>query len=208
MREAGSWPSSGRHILAQYDAGTIVVYQAFRSDIGLPAAKSGRFGDGFKLNRMTWIKPNFLWMMYRSGWGTKPDQEVTLAIRLRRDAFDDFLAHAVHSTYLADVYGCEDEWRQRLARSSVRLQWDPDHDPLGRPMARRAIQLGLSQDAVRRFVGDAIIDIDDVSRFVAEQHQHVRAGALAELVTPQEQVYHIGDAAVARRLQVDPAAAE
>src|SRR5262245_58806343 len=25
---------------------------------------------------MSWIKLNFLWMMFRSGWGTKPDQEV------------------------------------------------------------------------------------------------------------------------------------
>jgi len=27
---------------------------------------------------MSWIKPNFLWMMYRCGWGTKEGQQVTL----------------------------------------------------------------------------------------------------------------------------------
>jgi len=26
------------------------------------------------MNRMTWIKPNFLWMMYRSGWASKKNQ--------------------------------------------------------------------------------------------------------------------------------------
>ncbi|WP_458785448.1 DUF4291 family protein [Vallitalea sediminicola] len=31
------------------------------------------FGSSFKLNRMTWVKPSFLWMMYRSGWAKKPD---------------------------------------------------------------------------------------------------------------------------------------
>ncbi|WP_141653813.1 DUF4291 family protein, partial [Erwinia billingiae] len=25
----------------------------------------------FSMTRMTWIKPSFLWMMYRSGWGMK-----------------------------------------------------------------------------------------------------------------------------------------
>ncbi|MFM7854759.1 MAG: DUF4291 family protein [Flammeovirgaceae bacterium] len=29
---------------------------------------------GLSLNRMTWMKPNFLWMMYRSGWATKHNQ--------------------------------------------------------------------------------------------------------------------------------------
>ena len=29
--------------------------------------KLGRFGSRFSMNRMTWIKPSFLWMMYRCG---------------------------------------------------------------------------------------------------------------------------------------------
>src|SRR5436190_19769305 len=51
---------------------------------------------------MSWIKPNFLWMQYRSGWSSKPGQEVTLAIRLQRTAFDSMLAMAVHSTYKSE----------------------------------------------------------------------------------------------------------
>src|SRR6185295_11209872 len=89
------WPRSGRHILAQFDGDSVVVYQAYRPNIGRFAAEHGYFGGEFSLGRMSWIKPNFLWMMYRSGWGSKPDQEVTLAVRLQRPAFDRILSLAV-----------------------------------------------------------------------------------------------------------------
>jgi Domain of unknown function (DUF4291) len=84
LKQQENWPPSGKVILAQYDADSIVVYQAYRPSIGHFAAENGYFGGDFKLSRMTWIKPNFLWMMYRSGWGSKEGQEVTLAIRLQR----------------------------------------------------------------------------------------------------------------------------
>lgn len=68
------WPQAGRHILAQFDDDSIVVYQAYRPAIGRFAAAHGYFGGEFSYLRMSWIKSNFLWMMYRSGWGTKPGQ--------------------------------------------------------------------------------------------------------------------------------------
>jgi hypothetical protein len=37
---------------------------------------------------MTWIKPSFLWMMYRCGWATKPGQERVLAIQITREGFE------------------------------------------------------------------------------------------------------------------------
>ena len=43
------WPATGRHILAQFDAETVVVYQAYRSAIGLFAAQHQRFGGEFSL---------------------------------------------------------------------------------------------------------------------------------------------------------------
>jgi hypothetical protein len=73
------WPTSGRHILAQFDDTSIVVYQANHSGIGRFTAEHQYFGGDFSFERMSWIKPNFLWMMHRSGWGTKPDQETILA---------------------------------------------------------------------------------------------------------------------------------
>jgi hypothetical protein len=58
-------PESGRHIIAQFDDEGVIVYQAYRPTIGNFAANHGYFGGEFSLNRMSWIKPNFLWMMYR-----------------------------------------------------------------------------------------------------------------------------------------------
>jgi hypothetical protein len=51
------WPAAGRHILAHYDETSVVVYQAYRPAIGRYAARHGRFGDEFSLNRMSWVKP-------------------------------------------------------------------------------------------------------------------------------------------------------
>jgi hypothetical protein len=39
-----TWPQSGKHILAHYDAETIVVYQAYSPAIGKFAARRGYFG--------------------------------------------------------------------------------------------------------------------------------------------------------------------
>src|SRR5207253_9621790 len=93
------WPASGRHILAHFDDETIIVYQAYSPAIADFAVRHGRFGGEFLFTRMSWIKPNFLWMMYRSGWGTKEGQERTLGIRLRRTFFDSLLAQAVPSSF-------------------------------------------------------------------------------------------------------------
>src|SRR5690348_12704636 len=133
LDQSRPWPSAGRHILAQFDASTIIVYQAFSIDIAKPAARTGKFGDGFSLSRMSWIKPNFLWMMYRCGWGTKAGQEHVLAVRIPREKFETVLALAVPSTLDSARYASSDTWRAALVSSSVRLQWDPDRTPEGAP---------------------------------------------------------------------------
>ena len=199
--QEAKWPQSGRHILAQFDSESIIVYQAYKHAIGRYAASQGRLGAGFSRDRMTWIKPNFLWMMYRSGWGTKPDQEVTLAIRLKRDAFDEILNLAVHSKHISEVYGDNKAWRHAIKTSSVRLQWDPDHHPSGASVDRRAIQLGLRGPAVDRFVDEWTLEIEDISNFVAEQQEALRDGT-DYLVTPQESVYPVSNEAVANKLGI------
>jgi hypothetical protein len=61
-----------RQIRAVYDEHTIRVYQADSDEIADAALGKGTFvSPPFKMERMTWIKPSFLWMMYRSGWGAK-----------------------------------------------------------------------------------------------------------------------------------------
>jgi hypothetical protein len=195
------WPKLGRHILVQLDAESIVVYQAYNPAIGHFAAQNGYFGGGFGMGRMSWIKPNFLWMMYRSGWGTKENQEVTLAVRLRRDSFEEILRQAVHSSFNSEAYTSQEDWKRAVAGSDVRLQWDPDHGPSGNPVERRAVQLGLRGNILTRYAREWLLEVEDISEFVAEQ----RANALApseRLVTPREEVYPVADPQVAARLGV------
>ena len=178
-----------------------MVYQAYRPSIGEAAARDGKLGaGGFKRERMSWIKPNFLWMMYRCGWGTKEGQEVVLAFGLQREGFDAILSEAVHSEYVEAVYGTRERWEERVRGSSVRLQWDPDHDPKGAKLDRRAIQLGLRGRALERFVDEWTIWIEDITPFVAEQRELVGTD---DLVTPTERVYPVLDPGSARRLGVD-----
>jgi hypothetical protein len=196
------WPREGRHILAQYDEHSIIVYQAYRPAIGHFAARHGYFGNDFSLERMSWLKPNFLWMQYRSGWSQKEGQEITLAVRLQRSAFDNILAQAVHSSYVSEVYESEEQWQQCLASSSVRLQWDPDHAPDGSKVERRAIQLGLRGPVLARYAREWIIDIEDVTEFVHQQYEHVKSGNYEQLATPREMVYAVSDTLVSKKLGI------
>jgi len=198
--QVARWPQAGRHILAHFDSDSIVVYQAYRASIGRFAAEHGYFGGEFSFERMSWIKPNFLWMMYRCGWGTKPDQDVVLAVRLRRTGFDDLLAQTVPSRFDPALHATPAEFRAALDQSSVRLQWDPDHDPAGAPVERRALQLGLRGEALHRYARDWIVDVQDISPFVAEQRTHLNQPEWPHLVTPREQVYAVTDPVTARRL--------
>ena len=197
-----AWPAEGRHILAQFDENTVIVYQAYRADIARFAVEHGTFGGEFRYSRMCWVKPNFLWMMYRSGWGTKENQEVTLALRLRRSFFDALLADAVPSSWDRDQYATEEEWSAAVDRSSVRLQWDPDHDPLGAKLERRAIQLGLRGDALEALGQRELVEVIDLSEFVAEQRALLFSNGLSAILTPSERVYRPADPVVATRLRL------
>jgi hypothetical protein len=149
---------------------------------------------------LSWIKPNFLWMMHRSGWGGKEGQEVVLAVRLHRSAFDQILAVAVPSSFDPGLFSTESEWKQAVADSDVRLQWDPDHHPSGAKMDRRAIQLGMRGKILAEYARPWIVSIDDVSEFARAQYGQVSAGRLSALVTPREEVYPVAAPETARRL--------
>lgn len=126
----------------------------------------------------SWIKTNFLWMMFRSGWGSKHNQEHILAIWLKLSAFQSYLENARTKGSVRDFKG------------TVRLQWDPDHDHNGHPhIARRAVQLGLKN--VPTFIdGTDILCIQDISTFVHTQHAIAKKkkGELSLLVA-KERVY-------------------
>jgi hypothetical protein len=206
--QAKRWPPEGRHILAHYDDQCIIVYQAYRPSIGRFTIEHGHFGGGFSLSRMSWIKPNFMWMMYRCGWGTKEGQEVILGLRLRREFFDGILAQAVQSSYYEGHYPSREQWQEALAASAVRLQWDPDHDPSGAKLERRAIQLGLRGDVLQAFSKRELVAVIDMTEFVAEQRPHAAVAGFAGLRTPVERAYVPSDPAVGRRLGLASMGAE
>lgn len=201
--QAEAWPRSGRHILAQADTLSVIVYQAYSHAIGSYALQHGYFGGDFDYARMSWIKPNFLWMMYRSGWGTKPGQELTLAIRLRREFFDWLLAQAVESSYPGHSYLTQQEWKRAMQVSSVRMQWDPDHHPAGPSLERRALQLGLRGKSLEEYGRNEILEIVDLSPFVVEQRQNTTKERILQLLTPLEQVYLPESEATRMRIGLD-----
>lgn len=204
--QAAGWPAEGRHILAQYDADSVVVYRAYRPEIGHFAARNGCFGDGFSLSRMSWIKPGFLWMMHRSAWGTNEGQTVVPAVRITRAALDAILAQAVLSAYDPAVHRDEGQWLHDVAHSLVRAQWDPDYTPRNAGLTRRAIQLGLHGEMLAHYAGKWVVGIEDISPLVAALRAQVRTGTTAELSTPAERVYPVADEGVATRLGMRQAA--
>lgn len=183
------WPKNGYHIMAQYDEDKVIVYQSYRPEIGNFATKNQFFGGPFRYTRMTWIKPNFLWMMYRNGWATKEGQEVVLAIHLKREAFERYLSQAVYSSFQSDLYKDWDDWQNHVKNSSIRLQWDPDHNPYGGKLERRAIQIGIRNEEIIKYAKEDILEIEDISEFVREQHQFVLAKDLDKLIIPAEKPY-------------------
>jgi hypothetical protein len=189
LAQSASWPTGGEHVLAHHDEASIVVYQAYRPAIGRFAIEHGRLGGpDFSLSRMSWVKPNFLWMMYRSGWGTKEGQEVTLGLRVRRRFFDALLRAAVPSSFDPARYETREAWQAAVTASEVRLQWDPDHAPSGARLERRAVQLGLRGATLAAFANEELLEVIDLSEFVAAQRVNAQDDN-AGLETPVERVY-------------------
>lgn len=119
-----------RQIRAAYDG----VYQAYSDEIADAALAHSTFiAPPFKLDRMTWIKPSFLWMMYRAGWGYKDaGQRRILAIDVSREGFQWALAHSCPSHPGPSM--SKEEWAKLKAASPVRIQWDPERDLFLQPL--------------------------------------------------------------------------
>jgi hypothetical protein len=199
-----TWPGSGRYILAQYDEKSIIIYQAYNQSIGNFALSHGYFGGEFKFTRMSWIKTSFLWMMHRSRWATKPSQEIVLGVRLKLEFFNSVLKQAVLTSFDPDLYPNRKSWRTAFSRSQVRLQWDPDYDPSGNKLFRRAIQLGLRGDVLREYATEAIIEIIDMTEFIKIQRKKLGKYRrnISQLETPKEEVYMPKDEIIIKNIKL------
>lgn len=180
-----------KEIRAFYTEDTVRVYQAYNKVIADEAVKNGTFGSSFKLDRMTWIKPSFLWMMYRCGWGTKENQEHILAIDLKREAFDYIVQNAIISTYDDNMGISHEEWKEQIKTSEIRCQWDPERDLFGNPLEYRSIQLGLRGTAVQKYVNDWIVSIEDITEYVMKLREQKSRGMDINSLLPTERIYSV-----------------
>ncbi len=188
-------------IRAHYDAASIVVYQAYRPAIALPAVQHNRFVPPFSLNRMTWIKPSFLWMMERSNWGTKSGQEHVLAVRITRQGWEDALSHAVHTSFEQGIYRDHDDSRRQFKEATVHVQWDPERTLRGASLPYRSIQVGLSRHIIQRYVEEWTVEIRDITPLVRKLSTLIQSGnaSNAQDLLPNERVYPL-PAPIAHRL--------
>ncbi|MEU1119798.1 MULTISPECIES: DUF4291 domain-containing protein [unclassified Streptomyces] len=167
-------PVPRHQIRALHTDTTVTVYQAYAPELGVPAARTGRFPAAWKRERMTWIKPSFLWMMYRCGWATKDGQQTVLAVEISRDGFDWGLRNACLSHYLPGLHEDQAAWKRALRHSPARVQWDPERDLHLNALPHRSLQLGLSGEASRRYADEWTVSITDVTDRAREIHALVR----------------------------------
>jgi hypothetical protein len=196
-------PGEGQYVIGHQTDEEIVVYQAYKTSIAEYAVKHQLLGGSeYSYNRMSWIKPNFLWMMYRCGWAEKENQERVLALWIRKAVLEEILSNAVLSSFNPQYYADRETWERELENKEVRLQWDPDHDPYGQKMTRRAIQLGLKGSVLKDFGNNQISLIEDITGFVKEQKRHIDNGRLDLLEVPVEKVWDFKNEELKKRIGV------
>ncbi|AXW61902.1 hypothetical protein CJO94_07995 [Ralstonia solanacearum] len=71
-----------------------------------------------------------------------------------------------------------EEWRHMKDNAPVRIQWDPERDLLLQPQPHRAIQIGLSKQAVDLYVREWIQRIMDVTSLAQSIHALVSENKL------------------------------
>lgn len=196
-------PKTGRHVIGCKENENIIVYQAFNTQISKYAIANQQFGGpAYSFNRMTWIKPGFLWMMYRAGWATKENQERILRITLPLAHFKTILSEATLTSYHEEVYESREQWKETLEKNEVRLQWDPDHDPFGNKEERKAIQLGIKGEILRKFITEWIVKIEDITEFAKAAHEKLLKNNIEDLLVPYEEVIEMNDEIIERRIGI------
>ncbi|WP_460071785.1 DUF4291 domain-containing protein [Streptomyces sp. YKOK-I1] len=168
-------------VRADYDADTIVVYQAYAPALADATLRAGRFVAPFSFHRMTWIKPSFLWLMHRSNWARKPGQERVLAVRMTRQGWEEALSQAVLTT--ADPAA--------VAQAAVHVQWDPERSLRGAALNHYSIQVGIGRGLIRAFTDDWIVGLTDLTPQVRKAAALAQGGqaAQARRLLPAERVY-------------------
>ena len=181
-----------QEFIGEWDDEGVWVYQAYNDAIADWAVEHQRLGGpAFKPGRMTWVKPSFAWVLYRSGYARKHNQNRVLKIKISHDALAGLLEKC--------------ECRHGGGGAAGRVQWDPARDlfssddgKVPRKMLRaRAIQIGFSGQLSIDYVESilAVRDVTDLCHAVQAAHGSRGGGAvdaaMAELsdVLPEERPY-------------------
>ena len=152
---------------------------------------------------MTWIKPSFVWMMYRAGWAEKEGQERILAINITKEGFFTILKNSVLSHYDRKVYENREKWEEDKRNFSGRCQWDPERDTFGGALDYRAIQLGIKDEMVENYVNKWIVNIEDITPVVRKLKKMRDEGKDIKEYLPVETELPVKDSEVIKRLGID-----
>jgi hypothetical protein len=192
-----------RQVRAVYTPETITVYQSYPVPIALAAARAGRFVPPFKRDRMSWLRPSFMWMMYRCRWATADGQDRVLAVEMTREGFEWALAHSCLGQYDHTFHPDREQWTQALKESPVRIQWEPERSLALTPLPYRSLQVGLGVDVIDKFVQEWTVGITDVTHLARRIGEQVRRGDehRARSMLPNEMPYPL-PASIAAALRV------
>ncbi len=190
-----------KEIFAQYNRQCIRVYQAYNTIIAKEAIALQTFGENFNINRMTWIKPSFLWLMYRSNWGTKKNQECILALDIYQSKFNELLEKAVLTSPDSAIY-TNIQWRKAFDETTVYCQWDPDRNVNGNAINCAAIQIGLKGSTLKNFLNTGIYCIEDITPLVRKWNEQRKCGRLNSKDLPVEKIYPIKNKVIRNRLNM------
>ena len=102
-----------RHQRALIDS-QVAIHLCFTHPHPPPPSTACTTGPKFNPARMTWIKPSFAWVLYRSGYGSKHNQERILKIKLPHHAVGHILSQCKCGHGSGGGVG--------------RVQWDPARD--------------------------------------------------------------------------------
>lgn len=179
-----------REIRATFDRETITIYQAYNEAIALSAVEAQKFVPPFSFNRMTWIKPSFLWLMERSGWGRKPNQEYILAIKIKRSFWEEALSNAVLTHPEKTLYQEDALWEKLFSEAKIYVQWDPERNLQGTKLPYRSIQVGVSRFWAEKY-NEAIVSIENLTPLVHKIDQLRKEGKTenAKRLLPTEKIY-------------------
>ena len=182
----------------EFDDEGVYIYQAFNESIAKYAVEHQKFlgCPDFRPDRMTWIKPSFGWVLYRSGYGTKHNQTRVLKVKLSHEAMAHILERCKLTTHSLEK---SVDFAETATESTAfgRVQWDPERDLLSvsetgreprRMLRQRAIQIGVAH-ALSKYYVESVISIEDVTELshrVREWHLRNYKKSPKNLVTWEE----------------------